>query len=245
MAGSSTCINTIIPEPLSELAVTHYPSATEETGYVTELGINTSGEAVDWLASLLYGGRGGRARTGDFERLDREAAAVAAGADGLVVVPVLGDGERDDPALRGTVAGLSLRHGRAALARAMLEGVAFAIRAHVEMLARAGSASTELRVSGRSASLPTWNQIKADVLGIPVVRVPGDATAAGVAMLAGLGVGVYPDAAAAVRTACRLDPPLDPDPRRHEQYDAVYERYRALVAAPTSRVGAAMRPGGG
>lgn len=240
MAGSSTCINTIIPEPLAELAVTHYPSATGETGYVTELGINTSGEAIDWLASLLYGGHSGRTHAADFERLDREASTVRAGADGLVVIPVLGDGERDDPGLRGTVVGLSLRHGRAALARAMLEGVAFAIRGHVEMLAKASTPSTELRVSGRSASLPTWNRIKADVLGIPVVRVPGDATAAGVAMLAGLGVGVYADAAAAVRAACRLDPPIEPDARRHQQYDAIYERYRAVVAAPTSRVPSAV-----
>ena len=240
MAGSSTCINTVIPAPLTEPAVTHYPSATGETGYVTELGVNTSGEAIDWLASLLYGGRGGHATAADFERLDREAAAVPAGADGVVIVPVLGDGERDDPALRGTVVGLSLRHGRAAWARAMLEGVAFAIRAHVELLARASGPSSELRVSGRSANLQTWNQIKADVLGMPVVRVPGDATAAGVAMLAGLGVGVYPDPDTAVRTACRLDPPVEPDPRRHERYDAIYERYRAVVAAPTSRIPAAM-----
>jgi xylulokinase len=243
MAGSSTCINTVIPEPLADLAVTHYPSATGETGYVTELGINTSGEAVDWLASLLYGGRSGRAHAGDFERLDREAATVPAGADGLVVIPVLGDGERDDPGLRGTIVGLSLRHGRAALARATLEGVAFAIRKHVEMLAKASGQSTELRVSGRSAGLKSWNQVKADVLGIPVVRIPGDATAAGVAMLAGLGVGVYSDAAVAVRSACRLDPPIEPDARRHEQYNAIYERYRALVAAPTSRVPAAMVKG--
>ena len=51
MAGSSTCLNTVVGEP-TDLAVTHYPSAVGPEGYVTEVGINTAGEAVDWLASL-------------------------------------------------------------------------------------------------------------------------------------------------------------------------------------------------
>ena len=154
---------------------------------MTETGINTAGEALDWVAALAYGGRGARPRAGDYERLDREAAGVPPGADGLLFVPVLGDGERDDPALRGTVTGLSLRHGRAAWARAAMEGVAFGMRALLEVLGRDRERAAELRVSGQAAGLGTWNQIKADVLGVPVRRVPGDATAAGVAMLAGIG----------------------------------------------------------
>jgi xylulokinase len=235
MAGSSTCINTVVEEPLSDLAVTHYPSAVRPQGYVTELGINTSGEAVDWIATLVYGGREGRARGPDFANLDREAAAVPPGAEGLVFVPVLGDGERDDPTLRGSAIGLSLRHGRASLARALMEGIAFAIRAHLETLGHASTPATELRVSGRPANLLTWNQIKADVLGIPVVRVPGDATAAGVAMLAGLGVGVYRDPEAAL-AARLLDEPVQPNAENHERYEAIYERYRAAVASPSSHV---------
>ena len=54
MAGSSTCLNTVVAEPMADLAVTHYPSAVGPEGYVTEVGINTAGEAVDWLASLTY-----------------------------------------------------------------------------------------------------------------------------------------------------------------------------------------------
>ena len=185
MAGSSTCLNTVVSEPTRDLAITHYPSAVGPDGYVTEVGINTAGEAVDWLASLTYGGRSGRPRAADFEQLDREACEVAPGSDGLLFVPVLGDGERDDPRLRGAAIGLSVRHDRRSLARAALEGVAFAIRAHVEALGAASTPATEMRVSGRPASLRTWNHIKADVLGIPVSRVPGDATTSGVAMLAG------------------------------------------------------------
>ena len=238
MAGSSTCLNTIVSEPTTDLAVTHYPSAIGREGYVTEVGINTAGEAVDWLASLTYGGRTGRLRTADFEQLDRDAAGVAPGSDGLVFVPVLGDGERDDPTLRGAMIGLSVRHDRRSLARAALEGVAFAIRAHVEGLGTASTPATEMRVSGRPASLRTWNQIKADVLGIPVLRVPGDATTSGVAMLAGLGVGVYPDAARAVSIACRPEAPIEPDSANHDRYAAIFEHYRAVVSSATLHTGA-------
>ena len=147
---------------------------------------------------------------------------VPPGSDGVLFVPVLGDGERDDPTLRGAILGLSLRHDRKALARAALEGVAFAIRAHLEVIGRASTPATELRVSGRAASLHTWNRIKADVLGIPVSRVPGDATTAGVAMLAGIGVGIYPEAESAAAMACRRDAPIQPDPANHDRYARIY-----------------------
>ncbi len=244
MAGSSTCINTVVSEPLRDLGVTHYPSAVGPDGYVTEVGINTAGEALDWLATLTYGGRSARLRQSDFEQLDRETATVAPGSDGLLFVPVLGDGERDDPALRGAAIGLSIRHDRASLARAAMEGVAFAIRAHVEALGRASTPATEMRVSGRPASLRTWNQIKADVLGIPVSRIAGDATTSGVAMLAGIGVGVYPDAESAIAVACRPDPPIEPDMANHDRYASVYEHFQTIVGSDTLHADPLVPPGG-
>jgi xylulokinase len=237
MAGSSSCLNSVVLEPLADLDVTNYPSLLPGDGYFTEVGINTSGEAVDWLAGLAYGGRSGHATGADYARIDAEAADVAPGADGLLVVPVLGDGERDDPGLRGAAVGLSLRHGRAALARAVLEGVAFGIRARVETLGLAGSPASELRVSGGDTRLGTWNRIKADVLGIPVVRVAGDATSAGAALLAGLGVGVYRDAAEAVAVAGRPEPAIEPDPAVHQRYNELYRAYLTLVRSRAIHVG--------
>jgi sugar (pentulose or hexulose) kinase len=235
MAGSSTCLNTVVAEPLADLAVTHYPSAVSPDGYVTEVGINTTGEAVDWLTALTYGGRAGHPRDADFAAFDADAARVAPGSDGVLFLPTLGDGERDDPGLRGAVVGLSLRHDRRVLGRAVLEGVAFGIRARIEALTRAGSPASELRVSGGDASLRTWNRIKADVLGIPVTRVPGDATAAGVAMLAGLGVGLYRDAAETLASAGHLEPSIEPDPETHARYESIYERYQTLLASSVVR----------
>src|SRR5207237_1947090 len=217
MAGSSSCFNSVVAEPLPDLDVTHYPSITGPRGYVTEVGINTTGEAVDWLAELFYGGT----RRADYARLEQAVAETAPGAGGLVFAPVLGDGERDDPALRGAVSGLSLRHDRGAVARAALEGIACGVRSRLHTLGRTSAPAPELRVSGGGAGMAAWNQIKADVTGIPVVRVAGDSTAAGAAMLAGLGAGAYADAAEAVSAGYRPLGRAEPDPA-----------YRALSAAP-------------
>ena len=70
MAGSSSCFNSVVAEPLPDRDVTHYPSITGPSGYVTEVGINTTGEAVDWLVGLFYG----RARRADYTRLEQAVA---------------------------------------------------------------------------------------------------------------------------------------------------------------------------
>lgn len=228
MAGSSSCFNSVVPQPLADLDITHYPSAVDGHGYVTEVGLNTTGEALDWLAQLFYDRK---PRRDDFARIEHAAAAAAPGADGLLFAPVLGDGERDDPTRRGIASGLSLRHDRSAWARATLEGVAFGVRARVETLERASTKATELRVSGGGARIALWNQIKADVTGTPVVCVPGDSTAAGTAMLAGLGAGVYKDVAQAVAAAYRPGPVAEPDPRHRGLYDELYARYLALTGS--------------
>lgn len=234
MAGSSTCLNAAVPTPLEVLAVTHYPHVIPGP-YTTETGINTTGAAVAWLARLLYGGRSGRPSGADYARLDAEAGAVRPGADGVVALPVLGDGERTDPDVRAAFAGLSVRHDRAVLARAVLEGVAFAIDDQLDLLRSGGAPVTELRVSGGDTRLVSWTRIKADVLGIPVRTVPGDATVSGVAMLAGLGVGEYRDPAEAIERCVRPEPPVEPDPATRAAYADARAAYRALAGSGAVR----------
>ncbi|MEA2608071.1 MAG: xylulokinase [Chloroflexota bacterium] len=234
MAGSSTCLNAAVPAPLDVLAVTHYPHVIAGP-FTTETGINTTGAAVAWLAGLLYGGRAGRPSGPDYARLDAEAGAARPGADGVVVLPVLGDGERTDPDIRGAFAGLSLRHDRATLARAVLEGVAFAIDDQLDLLRSGDVPVTELRVSGGDTRLASWTRIKADILGIPVRTLPGDAAVSGVAMLAGLGAGVYRDPAEAIERCVRLDPPAEPDPATRAAYADARARYRQLAASGVVR----------
>jgi len=234
MAGSSTCLNEAVAEPLDALDVTHYPHVIGR-GYTTETGINTSGAAIGWVADLLFGGRRGPAGAADFTRLDREAGAAPAGADGVLFVPALADGERDDPNLSAAFTGLSIRHRRSTLARAALEGVAFTIRAQLALLVHGGAPPTELRVSGGDARLATWNQIKADVIGLPVTTIPGDAAVTGVAMLAGLGAGIYRSTDEAISRCVRPDPPLEPNPAHAGPYGDAFARFLELVASAVVR----------
>jgi xylulokinase len=234
MAGSSTCLNSVVAAPLAELLITHYPHVVPGP-FTTETGINTTGAAVGWLADLLYGGRSGRAGGLDYLALDAEAAAVAPGSDGVLALPVLGDGERTDADVRAAFTGLSGRHGRAVMARAMMEGAAFAIRGQLDLLRGAGAPVTELRISGGDTRLTTWNLVKAAVTGLPVRTIPGDAATGGVAMLAGMGAGIYRDVDEAIARCVRPDAVIEPSSSTRDVYDDAYAAYGELARSPVVR----------
>jgi sugar (pentulose or hexulose) kinase len=222
MAGASSCLNSAVIEPLADVRVTHY-SHVVPGRFTTELGINTSGAAIDWAVRRL-GYPGHAALAADAERLRRRLRRTRADARDVapLFLPYLGDGERDDPALRGAFVGLSLRHDRPALAYAVLEGIAFGVRGALAELAAAGSPVEELRVAGGGGRLPVLSQIKADVLGIPVLALRADAAATGTALLAARPAGLAGEAAAAVATVLAAA-------RRHEP-SAGSERLTARLA---------------
>ena len=168
-----------------------------------------------------------------FGALVAEAAAVAAGAEGLRFLPYL-TGERTphpDPDARGAFVGLRVRHTRSHLTRAVLEGVAFGLRDGLELMWEAGAPSPlELRVSGGGSKSPLWRQIVADVLGVAVVTVgTAEGAAFGAAVLAGVGAGWFEDVgeaqAALVRTG-EVTPP-----RETQAYAEPYASYRSLYPA--------------
>ncbi len=169
-----------------------------------------------------------------FDELLAEAETVPAGSEGLLFLPYL-SGERTpypDPNARGAWVGLTVRHGRGHLTRAVLEGVAFGLRDCFSLFASIGlDAPREIRLSGGGARGPLWRRILASVFDMPLDLVAADEGAAyGAALLAGVGVSHWPDVAAAcsaVRTTGRVLP--DPDDTR--VYDMLYGHYRALYPA--------------
>ena len=135
-----------------------------------------------------------------------EAATVPVGAGGLLFLPYLA-GERwplHDPAARGAFVGLTLRHRRAHLVRAVLEAAAFALRHVAAPAVTAGLPFTELRVTGGTAASRLWNQVKADVVGVEVA-VPrvAEASVAGAAILAARGIGLVEDELAGIEALVR------------------------------------------
>jgi xylulokinase len=148
----------------------------------------------------------------------------------LLFAPYLA-GERTphaDPFVRGAFTGLSLRHDRGALWRAMLEGVAFGLRDSLELLRTLGVQAEVARVSGGGARSEIWLRILASALGTPLERTSSqEGSAFGAALLAGVRAGVFADAAeAAASTVRTLDQTLP-----EWDYDDAYARYRALYPA--------------
>ena len=166
-----------------------------------------------------------------YETLLAEAAKWEPGAEGLLFQPYLA-GERTphaDPDARGAFVGLSLRHNRGALVRAVLEGVAYGLRDSLELLRTLGVEAQVARVSGGGARSELWLRIVASVLGVPLERTAAEEGAAyGAALLAGVESGVFTDAAEAVAACVRVTGRIEPDPAWTERYDEGYLRFRRL-----------------
>jgi xylulokinase len=196
--------------------------------------MGTSGGTLKWLVERLCPDLTSPDR---YQRIDAEAAGVPPGARGVVCLAGLA-GERAprwNAAARGAFVGLDLTHGRAELARAVLESVALSVRAVVDALGALGADVRRLRVVGGGAQSDLWSQLRADATGLPVDRprsVEGTVTA--VALLAGLGVGIYADLAEGVRRAA-------PAGRVFTPRAEVTEAYAALAPA-VERVAAGLEP---
>lgn len=201
MAGASSCLNSVVPVPLADLRVTHYSYLTPDC-YCTELGVNTTGAAIDWAVRRL-GYADHAALAADAEQHYRRAGRLDPIDAAPLFLPYLGDGERDDPSVRGAFLGLADRHDGAALAFAVLEGVALGVAAVVQELVDAGSPAAELRVGGGGAHLRLVGQLKAELLGIPVLHLDLDPADFGVAMLAAASADLADDAANAIDAVVR------------------------------------------
>lgn len=168
----------------------------------------------------------------DYEALLAPAAAIPAGSDGLLFLPYL-TGERTphpDPLARGCFIGLTVRHGMAHCTRAVLEGVAFGLRDSFSLLKSIGVEPIEqVRVSGGGAKSGLWRQILADVLNAELVTVnTTEGAAYGAAVLAGVGVGCWPDVESACDDLIHITELVHPRKKQVEVYDHLYPLYREV-----------------
>ena len=171
----------------------------------------------------------------DFEELLMEAEAVPAGSEGLQFLPYL-SGERTpypDPTARGAFVGLTVRHGRAHMTRALLEGVSFGLKDSFGLIQKAGlGAIRQVRASGGGTKGALWRQILASVLEAELVTVnTTEGAAYGAALLAGVGAGAWPDAASACNSCITVRQRTSPDERQADAYRKAYPIYRALYPA--------------
>jgi xylulokinase len=169
-----------------------------------------------------------------YRELTDAAESWPAGSEGLLFLPYLA-GERTphaDPDARGAFVGLSLRHDRGALVRAVLEGVAHGLRDSLELIWELGTVPAVGRVSGGGARSGLWLAIVASVLELPLERVAVDEGAAfGAAILGGVAAGVWPDVHAGVAATVRTRGLVEPVAEWVEVYRHDERRYRALYPA--------------
>jgi len=166
-----------------------------------------------------------------YDILDAEAANAPAGCEGLLFPPYL-TGERTpyaDPNARGTFFGLTLRHDKRHMVRAVLEGVAYSLRDCIELFRDLGIPIQQVRAVGGGARSGTWRQIMADVFGteLAIINVT-DSTAYGAALLAGVGTGVYDSVPEACSATIRIIEKTDPIAENQTTYNAYYPIYRSL-----------------
>ncbi|HEX8684419.1 MAG TPA: xylulokinase [Ardenticatenaceae bacterium] len=168
-----------------------------------------------------------------YDLLTETAAEAPAGCEGLIFLPYL-TGERTpypDPNARGVFFGLTLRHGRAHLTRAVLEGVTYGLRDSLEIMRDLGLTFEQVRASGGGARSQLWLQILADTFDTEIVTVNATEGAAyGAALLAAVGAGIYPTVQEASAAALQVTGRTRPG-AAVAVYEDFYPRYRALYPA--------------
>ena len=182
------------------------------------------GGALKWFRSELCPGM-------SFDDITAEAAKVPAGAEGVVFLPYMA-GERSpiwDPDAKGVFYGLSYGKTRAHMARAVLEGVAYALEHNLRVARETGAEAETLNAMGGAANSVLWTQIKADVTG-KTIRVPASdtATTLGAAILAGVGCGLYKSYDEAVDRTIHITRVQEPSPEKHDIYAKNMDLYLQL-----------------
>jgi sugar (pentulose or hexulose) kinase len=171
-----------------------------------------------------------------YELLGREAARIAPGADGLVMLPHLQGAMAPEanPKARGVYYGITLRHTRGHFARAIMEAIACIVRRNIEVVEELGIPVTEIRGLGGGARSAVWNQIKADLTGRTVLTMENEEAAClGAAILAGVGVGVYGSLTEACERMVKVKARHEPDPANAPAYAELYARYVGLYDSLT------------
>lgn len=195
--------------------------------YFCATGMNACASAHRWLRDRMFmepDGNGSAA----FARMDEMAAGVPPGSRGLIFHPYL-QGERGphwDPKLKADFVGITMQHGKEHFARALYEGIAYALCDLLSAAKDQGLTFDEFRIIGGGARSATWRQIVADVLGVEIRRPENGDASFGAALVAGVGVGSFKSYQEATERCVRLLDSASPDPASHAIYRTMFEIYR-------------------
>lgn len=172
--------------------------------------------------------------------LTAQAAKAQPGSQGLVYIPWLAGAAMPfyNTEARGAFVGMTFGHGKAEILRAGMEGVCYEMRTMLEAIAAAGVPKSEyIRIGGGAARSSLWNQISADIYGVPVetVKTP-ESTALGAAMMGAIGVGIFKDLHEASDAMVHVTGRWEPIPANVAVYNEMYEIFRHSYDALSEKV---------
>ncbi len=180
--------------------------------------------SLQWARDTLF-------PTATYDELVADATTAPPGCEGLVFLPYL-TGERcphPDPSARGGWIGLTTRHTRAHLVRAILEGVSFAMGQIMDLMRSSGVSPEAVRIGGGGSRAQLWRQLTADALDLPIVSTNArEGPAFGAALLAGTAVHVWPDIAIACNESIDETETLEPDRTTQRKTQGVADVYAQL-----------------
>ncbi|WP_426242105.1 FGGY-family carbohydrate kinase [Nocardioides sp. LHG3406-4] len=237
MYGSSTYMIQMLDEPAPNDVLWSAPHVFPDT-YVLAAGTSTAGTLTHWLADLLDLRSGTRSNDEMFAALLALAEESVPGAHGLLVLPYF-SGERTplhDPDSRGVIAGLTLQHTRADVARAVIEGVGHSVADALAAYDDAGRRPSRVFAVGGGTKNPLFLQTVSDIAETSQTIADTTGAAFGDALLAAYGVGFLEDRAAVLawcRTGRTVAPGPDSESLRadHSDFQALYRATRDLIHA--------------
>lgn len=206
--------------------------------YIIEGGQTSTGSIINWLKRFV-------GDSFDFDEMNRKAAALPPGAEGLIVQDHF-QGNRTpytDALSRGAITGLTLAHEPHHVFRAVMEGISMGTRAILDAFAKGGYQGREMIAGGGATNSDLFMQIHADAAGIPV-RIPAstDGPSLGSAILAAYGAGRFDSIDEGISAMIRPGRVIEPNPAAVRAYEEIYARYLALYPALTSALSVESSP---
>jgi L-ribulose-5-phosphate 4-epimerase len=206
IAGTTTPVQMVVDQPIIDSKMHLWTGLHIIPGrYILESNAGQMGSTLEWIAQIIHAGV-----PNPVARLVAEADASAPGANGIystIGASIFNAYAMEPPVDNLIFSSVMTRlgeEGRSDIARAILEGMAYAVRANIEQILEvAGGNFSELHLGGGITRSATWTQIVADVMGCSLtVSASPEATALGAAICAGVGAGLFPDLEAGAQALC-------------------------------------------
>ncbi len=233
MTGTSTVIMAALTDLMTNKRLTFFPHAVQGA-FLLVGAMSSSGASLKWFKNqlgLVEQNTSVLLEIDPYDVMNREVERLADGPSGLIFLPYLA-GERSpiwDNKARGVFFGLSANTTRGEMIKALFEGTAFGLKHNIDVLTEGGMAVTEIHSVGGGAKSAVWNQIKADITNIPIM-VPETAIGApfGDVVLAGHGIGLFPDLSQTIRKFVTIQEIYEPRSEYVQKYQEMFAIYKNL-----------------